>query len=162
MWPRVSKLHASGFSCSECSLGALRNHLALMLRNCGQDVNGETVGGRHIDRYELAVTVHQSGDEMDITGKSVELCDDQSCLLQAAFSQSGHQLWSIRFTTTLDFDIFGNDRAAIGNIAGNGFPLGIHAQAEDALLVRRNSQICNVFLQTIHSVMPESEQYRET
>jgi hypothetical protein len=56
-----------------------------MLRNCGQDVNGETVGGRHIDRYELAVTVHQSGDEMDITGKSVELCDDQSCLLQAAF-----------------------------------------------------------------------------
>jgi hypothetical protein len=30
------------------------------------------------------------------------------------------------------------------------------------LLVRRNSQICNVFLQTIHSVMPESEQYRET
>src|ERR1700735_1230536 len=98
----VAEFNASRLCSCECGFCALRNHLALMLGNCGQYVDGQPVGGWHIDRDELHVAVHQTGDEVDVTGKAVKLGDDKRCSMLAAVIERGHQLRAVRFLTRLN------------------------------------------------------------
>ena len=78
---------------------------------------------------------------MDVARQAVELCDDERCPPASTFSQSGHELRSVGFATALDFDVFGENYSPVGHVSTDSFPLRFHAQSEDALLVRRNSQI---------------------
>ena len=81
----------------------------LMLGDGGQDVNGQLVGVRVIDRYELDAGVHQRRDESKISGKPVELGDDQSGLVLAAGLQRPRQVRPIGPLAALDFGELGDN-----------------------------------------------------
>ena len=49
------------------------DHLALVLGDGDEDVQGQLVGGGHVDRSELDAGFHQVGDERDVAGQAVEL-----------------------------------------------------------------------------------------
>ena len=47
------------------------------MRYCGQNVNGELVGRGYVAAHEVNAGLHESGQEVDITRKAVELGDDE-------------------------------------------------------------------------------------
>jgi hypothetical protein len=47
-----------------------------MLCHGGENVNGELVRIRHIDRLELDATFHQVRNEGDVTGKTIQFGND--------------------------------------------------------------------------------------
>ena len=70
----------------------MRNHLPIGLGNCGQDMNGESIGHGHVGRDEVRAQFHQIRDVMDVTGQAIELCDEESRLLFPAGLKRRFQL----------------------------------------------------------------------
>src|SRR5262249_48083170 len=63
---RAAELDAAPFGGGERILSSLRNRLALVLRNGGEDVDGELVGVRVVARDEIDTSVHQGGEEGNV------------------------------------------------------------------------------------------------
>ena len=74
---RVAKLYATRLRSGEGFLGALGDHLALSLGDDGHDVDRQLVRFRHVGSYEVDASLLQTGEEVNVTGQSIELGDDQ-------------------------------------------------------------------------------------
>jgi hypothetical protein len=94
--PWIAEYNTASLGGLQCVLGALCNHLAFVLCNGGQDVNGELVGVRIVHRDELDTGVHQRGDESQMrdSRSSLAITSLAFCRLQIvkAFSSSGRSL----------------------------------------------------------------------
>jgi hypothetical protein len=73
-------------------LGPLGNHLALVLRHGGENVDGELVGVRVVAGDEIDASVHERGEEGDVAREPVQLSDDQLGALAFALRQRLRQL----------------------------------------------------------------------
>jgi hypothetical protein len=60
-------------TCRQRGLGAGRDHFPLVLGDGGEDVQGQLVGGGHVDRGELDTGFHQVGDEGDVARRRSSL-----------------------------------------------------------------------------------------
>ena len=65
-------------------LGALRDHLALVLVHRREDVDGQLVGVRVVNSHELDAGVRQRGNEGQVAAQPVELGDDELGLVLLA------------------------------------------------------------------------------
>ena len=90
--PGIAQTRAACFRLGERGLCALRNHLALMLGDGREDVNGQSVRGRHIDGHEVDAAFHQIRDEGDVAGQPVEPGDNQRGAVLAALVERGLEL----------------------------------------------------------------------
>jgi hypothetical protein len=73
----------------ERGLGALRDCLALVLGDGGEDVDGELVGVRVITRDELDAAFYHRGYEMKVARQAVELGDNELCLVPSTGCEEG-------------------------------------------------------------------------
>jgi hypothetical protein len=95
-------LAANASASRQRGAGALRNRLALVLGDCRQDVDGQLVGMRLIDRDKLDLAVHQRGDERNVAREAVKLGDDQLGLVPAAGGDRPLQLGPLCALAALD------------------------------------------------------------
>ena len=63
----IAQYGSASFGSRQGVLGALGNHFPLVLSHGRENVNGELVGVRIIDRNEFGASLHQRGDEGQIT-----------------------------------------------------------------------------------------------
>ncbi len=63
-----------------------------MLGHGSQDMDGKPVGIGHIGGNEVHTAFHQAGNEMDVTGKPVQLGNDERRLEAPAVGQGSFQL----------------------------------------------------------------------
>ena len=121
-------------------LGAGGDHLALVLGDGGQDVQGQLVGGGHVDRDELDAALHQVGDEGDVARQAVELGDHQHGPLPPAQLERRGELGPVGALAALHLGELG-DQLAGADEAGDGGPLRIEPEAGLALPVGRNAVV---------------------
>ena len=110
-------------TCRQRGLGAGRDHFPLVLGDGGEDVQGQLVGGGHVDRGELDTGLHQVGDEGDIARQAVELGDHQHGPPPAQL-EGGGELRAVVALAALDFRELGNQLAGADE-AGDGGALGL-------------------------------------
>ena len=141
---RPAELLAPRLGCGEGGLGTLADGLALMLGDSGQNVDGELVGMRVIDRDKLDAAIHQRGDEGEVAGQPVELGNDELGLVLAAGEQRLGQLRAIRTLAALNLGVLGDEppRAAV-QVGLDGLPLRLKAEAGGPLLIGGNTIVCN-------------------
>jgi hypothetical protein len=94
-----------------------------MLSHRRQDVNGQPGGLREIHGHELNRAVQQAGNEMHVTGQTVQLGDDERGLPLLAGGQGRRQFRAIRPLPAFDFGIFPDQlpRAAVQILADGPF-----------------------------------------
>jgi hypothetical protein len=109
-------------TCRQRGLGAGRDHFPLVLGDGGEDVQGQLVGGGHVDRGELDAGFHQVGDEGDVARQAVELGDHQHGPLPPAQLERGGELGPVGALAALDFRELG-DQLADADEPGDGRPL---------------------------------------
>ncbi|MFZ1430886.1 MAG: hypothetical protein WAS21_29490 [Geminicoccaceae bacterium] len=126
---RITKLHPARPSFSQGGAGTLGNHLALVLGDGGEDVQGKPVGGRHVHGDELDPALHEARDEGDIAGQPVELGDDQRGPLPLAGGDRGMKFGPVVLPGALDLGEFGEDVAATGGEIRDGPALGLQTEA---------------------------------
>src|SRR5262245_2359147 len=132
----IAELHAASLGCCQPLLGALDDHLALMLGNSSQDVNGKPTGIRHITAYEIHLDLHQPGDQVNVACQSVELGNDQLGLVLFAGRNRLGQLRAIFSFAAFDLDeLIEQLPFAAVEIVLHRLALRRHAVTANALLV---------------------------
>ena len=156
--PVAAEPGAAGLGCSERRLGSLADHLALVLGHGRQDVQGQPVGGRHVDCDKLDAALHQAGDERDVAGQPVELGDHQDGALPAAQLQRSAQLRPVGAPAALDLDQLGDQLATALDIAGHRSALGLEPQAALTLLLGRDAMVGDEADGLGHGGLPSSNE----
>ncbi len=80
-----------------------------MLGDRSENMNGKTVGRREIDGLEFYTGFHQIGDEGNISGEPVQLCDNQDGPVQTTSCEGFDELWTIRPFSAFNLGVFGNE-----------------------------------------------------
>ena len=137
----IAKLHPARLGLGQGGAGALGNHLALVLRHSGEDVQGQPVGARHVHGDEFNTAFHEIGDEGDVAGQPVELGDDQRGALPLTGGNGRVEFGPVGFPPTLDLGELGEDVTAPGRKVGNDAALGVEAKAAGSLAVGGNAVI---------------------
>lgn len=78
----------------------------------GENVNGEAVSLREVNRYELDTRLHERRDEVNITRQPIEFGDDDRCAVQTAKSESFGDGGSVVPFAALVFDYLPHQRPA--------------------------------------------------
>jgi len=99
---RVAKTFAPRLGGLEGSGRPRTDYFALVLGDRGQDVDGQLVRVRVIDRDELYAGIHQRRDECQITGQAIEFGNDQLSHLLLADRKRLLQFWPVVVLTALD------------------------------------------------------------
>jgi hypothetical protein len=68
----------------QSGIGAFRNHVSLVFRNCSQDVNGEPVRLWEIDGNEINIRFHQTGNTVNVSFQPVNFCYQELGAMNAA------------------------------------------------------------------------------
>jgi hypothetical protein len=119
-------------TCRQRGLGAGRDHFPLVLGDGGEDVQGQLVGGGHVDRGELDAGFHQVGDEGDVARQAVELGDHQHGPLPPAQFERRGKLRPVVALAALHLGELG-DQLADADEPGDGGTLGVEPEAGLAL-----------------------------
>ena len=120
---RTAELDAAALGSREGSLGALADRFTFVLRDGGQDVDGELVGVRVIDGDELDAAVHQRGDEGEVAGQPVELGDDELGLVLAAGGQCLGQFGAVCAFAALHPDVIAPKVCCVGRATQKSYRL---------------------------------------
>ena len=138
----IAELLPSGLRLSERCLGAGGNHLAFMLGDGGKDVDGEPIGGRHIDRDKIHAALHQVGDEGNVAREPVEAGNEQGRAALTAFGKGGMELRAVGVAASaLDLGEGGGKGLPLSKVTRDAIALRVEAEAADALAVGRNPVI---------------------
>ena len=114
--------------------------------HCGQYVDGEPVGARHVHGNEFnIIAVHQAKNEMDVAGKPVTFGDYKDGTALPALSQGGMDLGPVILAPAFHFDELRGQVALACHEAGHSLALRIHAEPFQALLVGGYSVVSNIF-----------------
>lgn len=132
---RIAELYPARLGLGQGNAGALGNHLALMLGDGGEDVQGQPVGTRHVHGDELDPALHQACDEGDVAGQPVELGDDQRGALPLAGGDGGMEFRPVVLPAALDLGEFGEDVATPSRKISDGAALGLQSEAAGSLAV---------------------------
>jgi hypothetical protein len=97
----------------QCGAGPLANQSGFMLRESGQDMNGQPVRQREIDRFERDVSVQKAGNEGHIPSKPVQLSNHECGFMDAAICQSGGKLRTVTTTPAFDFRELADEFCAV-------------------------------------------------
>src|SRR5436189_3702359 len=99
-------------------------------------MNHELVGVRVVRSNEIDAAFHQAGDEMDISGKPIELGDDQRRLGLLGGGNGSRELRSIRALPALDLAEVRDQLAVVaGNMPHDRVALGVEAKAAPTLAI---------------------------
>ena len=121
---RAGELDAAPLGGAERVLGPLGNHLALVLRHGGEDVDGELVGVRVVAGDEIDTSVHERREEGDVAREPVQLSDDQLGALALAVRQRLGQLGPGGMLAALDFSELADQLlGAAVEVVAHGAPL---------------------------------------
>ena len=132
---RVSEPGSPALGLGQRRLGPLRNHLALVLGDGRQDVNGQPVGLGHVAGHEIDAALHQVCDEGHVAGQTVQTGDQKHGTALAALFQGGEELRPVRVpASALDLGEFGGQLTAV-DLAGDSLALRVEAEAASALAV---------------------------
>ena len=142
----IAKPDASRPGGLQGGLGALGDHLALMLGDGRHDGQREAVGLGQIAGMELDAGLLQAKQEMGIAGEPVQLGDDQRGPRELGLFDGGGELRAVIPLAALHLDILGKQRGGFplaGHEGGDGLALGLYAKAALALLVGRYAEIAD-------------------
>jgi hypothetical protein len=96
----------------------------------------------HVHGDELHVAVHQVGDEHHIAREPIQLGDEKHGAALPAFGYCREQLGPIGvLLAAFDLDELRDDTSTGLDISTDGFPLRLHTEAGDALLVSRDAKV---------------------
>jgi hypothetical protein len=107
---RVTETFASCFRSLQSSRCPCADDFPLVLGHSRQDMDGQLVGMRIIDRHELHTGIHQGRYECQVAGQAVELGNDELGFLLFAGRERLHQLRPIIALAALDFGELTNQR----------------------------------------------------
>lgn len=80
-WPQ---LHTSASRGGVGRFDSVRNQLRLVFSDRRQDVKGELVGLRKVDRDEFDSRLHEATDHVNVSGESIEVSNDQDSTEESA------------------------------------------------------------------------------
>jgi hypothetical protein len=83
----ASELHAASLGSCERGLGALGYHAGFVFGDRRQDVDGEAVGLREVDGFEIDAGFHQVRHERNVARQPVQLRDDELGAVNATRGQ---------------------------------------------------------------------------
>jgi hypothetical protein len=63
-----------------------------VLRDCGQDVNGEAIGFREVASDEVSSRFHEGANEVNITRETIQLGNYQRRLMQATEPETSDEM----------------------------------------------------------------------
>ena len=140
---RIALPGPSALGLGQRRLRPLGNHLALVLGDGGQNVDGQPVGLGHIASDEVRAALHQICDKSDVAGQPVKTGNQQGSAALPALLKGGKQLGPVRVPpSALDLGELGHELATV-DLAGDGLTLRVKAQPARALAVGRNTVIGN-------------------
>ena len=101
-----------------------------MLRDGGEDMDGEAVRGRHVHRDEIHAALHQVRNEGDIARQAVEAGNHQHGAALAALGQRRVKLRAIAVPApAFNLGERGGELAAAGDVAGDHLALRLQTEA---------------------------------
>lgn len=115
---RVAELYAANSRRPQCRLGPLRDHLALVFGDRGEDVQRQPIRLWEVAGHEIDVAVHQGRNEANAPSQPVELCDNQDGLVLPACGQSGGELWTVVLLAAFDFAMLLEQFASLSGDVG--------------------------------------------
>jgi hypothetical protein len=142
------------FGSGKGSTGPLRNHSGFVLSDRSKDMDREPVRLWEIDRLEFDPGVHEVGYKRNVSGQTVELCDNQGGFVNPAGCQGFGELRSVATTAAFDFRELAEGRYAV-QVGLDGLPLRLKPEAATALASRADPEISNVLaaILSIHGVL---------
>lgn len=153
--------NASRFRGSQSRARAVTDHFALVFGKGRHDVQNEAGGVRHVHREKIGFRLHQRRDERDRPRKSVELGDEQDCLLALTRRQCVAQLWPVALAARFNLDELSDHVGGPANQKlPDGFLLGFETETGAALTIRRDPVVGDEAFPS-HDVGASLEQVKE-
>jgi len=130
-----SNLDSPPLRCCECFLGSDGDFAGLLFGKGSLEVEHEAIFGRLVNSHEVHVRFEQAGDEVNVSGETVELCDNKRGSLPPAKFQRALQLGPVgRLLARLRLGELGDHRTAVQpNVRLDGLLLCVEAEAAFAL-----------------------------
>src|SRR5205807_1715266 len=105
-------------------------HFAFVLRDGGQNVDGQTGRVRHIHRDEVGGRLHQARDEMYVSGETVQFGNNERGSGSLALRDRGGQLRAVAVALArFDLGELGLDGCRLSlEVPGDGCTLGVQTE----------------------------------